>query len=65
MKEPEILILDEACAHLDMKNREYLLDIIDGFCRQKNSPMVLFISQRIEDLLPVFEHGMIIKNGRI
>ncbi len=65
MSEPEIMVLDEACVHLDLKAREHLLDIIEKFASRKSSPTVIFITQRIEDIIPLFNKGITIKNGRI
>lgn len=63
--DPELLIFDEACVHLDMKSREHLLDCITEMAVRKNSPTILFITQRIEDVTKVFKKGMILKDGKI
>jgi iron complex transport system ATP-binding protein len=65
MHEPRLMILDEACVHLDLKSREFLLDTIDKLAKKEDSPTILFITQRIEDILPSFEMGMILNNGCI
>lgn len=65
IKKPELIIFDEVCAHLDLKNRELFLEIIDNFARDKNSPVIIFVTQRIEDITGAFEKGLALKNGRI
>lgn len=65
MTSPGIMILDEACVHLDMKTREFLLEFVDSFVRKPDSPSVLFITQRIEEILPVFNMGLVLKEGKI
>ena len=65
MHDPELMILDEACVHLDLKSREMLLETIDAFARRENAPTIIFITQRIDDILPVFKNGMILKEGEI
>jgi len=65
MHDPELMILDEACVHLDLKSREMLLETIDAFARRENAPTIIFITQRIDDILPVFRSGMILKEGNI
>ncbi|MFA6293405.1 MAG: ATP-binding cassette domain-containing protein [Victivallales bacterium] len=65
MTSPAIMILDEACVHLDMKSREFLLESVDAFVRKPDSPSVLFITQRIEEILPVFNMGLVLKDGGI
>ena len=62
---PQLVILDEACVHLDLKGREYLLDTIDEMARRKDSPTMVFITQRLEEILPSFEQGLILREGRI
>ncbi len=62
---PEIIILDEACVHLDIAARELLLGRIAEFAGMRRSPTIIFITQRIEDLIPAFEKGMIMRQGRI
>lgn len=65
MRNPELVILDEACVHLDLKSREFLLKTIDDFARQDDAPTIIFITQRIEDILPVFTHGLMLRSGEI
>ncbi len=65
MTNPAIMILDEACVHLDMKSREFLLESVDTFVRKPGSPSVFFITQRIEEILPVFDMGLVLKEGKI
>ncbi|MDD3704085.1 MAG: ATP-binding cassette domain-containing protein [Victivallaceae bacterium] len=65
MTKPELMILDEPCVHLDMKGREYLLESIDNFAKLPNAPTIIFITQRIEDIIPVFKHGIILRHGQI
>lgn len=65
IKKPELMILDEVCAHLDLRNRELFLEIIDNFARGKDSPVIMFVTQRIEDITGAFEKGMALKNGRV
>jgi iron complex transport system ATP-binding protein len=65
MTRPRLMIMDEACVHLDMKGREYLLDTIAQFAAAPDAPTIIFITQRIEDILPVFTKGIILKHGEI
>ena len=62
---PKIMILDEACAYLDLKSREFLLDTIDKLAKDSNSPTIIFVTQRIEEIIPAINKGLIISNGRI
>jgi len=65
ISKPRIMILDEACAYLDLKSREFLLDTIDRLANDNNSPAIIFVTQRIEDIIPALNKGLIISDGRI
>ena len=62
---PELMIFDEPCVFLDMKEREVLLNAIENLAKNNSELTVIFISQRIEDILPMFDKGMILKSGEI
>lgn len=65
LTKPELIILDEPNVYLDIKEREFLLTTIDSLIANNPNITVVFISQRIEDILPAFNRGMILKNGKI
>lgn len=62
---PELMILDEPSVYLDIAGREFLLHTIDELARTRPELTIIFITQRIEDILPVFDRGMILKSGSI
>jgi len=63
--DPKLLILDEACVHLDFKSREYLLQVIDELVKNPDAPTVIFITQRIEDISQTFSNGIVLADGEI
>jgi len=63
--QPDLMILDEACVHLDFKSREYLLNVIDQLAAQPAAPPIIFITQRIEDISKTFTNGIIIADGEM
>lgn len=65
MVNPQLLILDEPNVYLDMKEREVLLGAIEQLAKEYDDLTIIFISQRIEDILPLFDRGMILKDGKI
>ncbi len=65
MTAPELMILDEPSVYLDIAGREFLLDFIAALAADRPDLTMIFITQRIEDILPVFGRGMILKAGRI
>ena len=62
---PELMIFDEPNVFLDIKEREFFLKTLDKILKQNPNTTVLFISQRVEDILPDFTKGMILKDGQI
>lgn len=62
---PELVILDEACVNLDLTSREILLSAVDELAARPDSPTMVFVTQRIEEITASFDKGMIIKDGRV
>ena len=65
MTNPELMILDEPSVYLDLAGREFLLKTIEELAETRPDLTIVFITQRIEDILPVFNRGMILKSGEI
>jgi len=65
ISEPELMIFDEPSVYLDLAEREFFLKIVDKLASERKDLTIIFISQRIEDILPSFEEGMILKSGKI
>ena len=62
---PELMILDEPNVFLDIKEREFFLKNLEKLLNEHPEITVIFISQRVEDILPKFDKGMIMQNGKI
>ena len=62
---PELLILDEPSVFLDLPGREFLLSEIAEVAKELPELTIIFVTQRTEDILPLFDRGMIMKSGRI
>ncbi|MEO7300750.1 MAG: ABC transporter ATP-binding protein [Verrucomicrobiota bacterium] len=65
MAGPRLLILDEPCAGLDPVARENLLQFLERLGSQKNSPTLVLVTHHIEEIMPVFSHALILKDGKI
>lgn len=63
MASPELLILDEPCAGLDLFEREKFLDALASF----SSPnlAMLYVTHHIEEIVPLFTHVALMADGRI
>jgi iron complex transport system ATP-binding protein len=65
MAKPRVLILDEPCAGLDPAAREHFLQFLQRLGRQENSPTLVLVTHHVEEIMPVFSHVLILKNGRL
>src|SRR5699024_9527997 len=65
MPDPKLLILDEPTSGLDFVARERLLAKIEVLITQKDAPTIIFVSHHIEEVLPIFTHALLIKDGTI
>ena len=63
MAKPEILILDEPCSGLDILERENLLETIATLSEQPNGPTLLYVTHHVEEILPLFTHVLLMKDG--
>src|SRR5690625_3646180 len=65
MAEPKLLILDEPTNGLDFIAREDLLNTVQRLATQKNGPTILFVTHHIEEVLPVFSHALLLRQGTV
>ncbi len=64
MAKPRVLILDEPCAGLDPAAREHFLQFIQRQGAKKHSPALIFVTHHVEEIMPVFSHVLLLKEGR-
>ena len=65
MAQPPVLILDEPCAGLDPAAREHFLQFLQRLGKKKNSPTLVLVMHHVEEIMPVFSHLLVLKNGRV
>lgn len=63
MTSPALLVMDEACAGLDLYERENLLADLPTF-RDRGIQMI-YVTHHIEEMVPVFSHVLLIHEGRV
>lgn len=64
MNQPDLLIMDEPCAGLDLWERENLLASIEKMVQQHPMQMI-YVTHHIEEVMPVFTHVALIDDGRV
>lgn len=61
---PELLILDEPTAGLDLRGREQVLATIEQLLSQPDAPALLMITHHVEELSPRTSQVLLMKHGR-
>jgi iron complex transport system ATP-binding protein len=65
MADPELLLLDEPAAGLDLGGREELLRRIAALLRDPRSPMMVMVTHHVEEVPDGFSHAMLMRKGTI
>lgn len=65
MTDPEMLLLDEPAASLDLGAREELLQLLGGYASESNSPAIVMVTHHVEEIPRGFTHVLLLKNARI
>ena len=65
MTDPELLLLDEPSASLDLGSRERLIQSLSGFAQSPSSPAMVMVTHHVEEIPPGFTHVLMLRDGRI
>ncbi|HET7736103.1 MAG TPA: ABC transporter ATP-binding protein [Nocardioidaceae bacterium] len=65
MTDPELLILDEPAAGLDLGGREDLVSTLSVLAMDEASPTTVLVSHHVEEIPPGFTHGMLLRGGKV
>lgn len=65
MNDPELLLLDEPAAGLDLGGREDLVELLSTLAADPDSPAIVMITHHVEEIPPGFTHGLLIDEGRV
>ncbi len=65
MTDPELLILDEPGAGLDLAGREDLVSILSSLAYDPDSPATVMVSHHVEEIPPGFTHALLLRRGRV
>jgi iron complex transport system ATP-binding protein len=65
MNDPELLILDEPAASLDLPAREDLLQQLNNLINSGFSPSILMVTHHIEEIASGFTNALLLKEGKV
>lgn len=65
MADPEIVILDEPTAGLDLGAREMLVGALGEIMADRNAPTIIMITHELEEIAPGFNHGVLLRDGSV
>ncbi len=65
MADPELLLLDEPAAGLDLGGREDLVQRITELLRDPRSPMMVLVTHHVEEVPQGFTHAMLLRKGAV
>lgn len=63
MADPEILLLDEPAAGLDLGGREDILSRITSYSSEQRAPATVIVTHHIEEIPAGSTHALLLKNG--
>ncbi|MER7959651.1 ABC transporter ATP-binding protein [Streptomyces sp. NPDC096030] len=65
MTDPELLLLDEPAAGLDLGGREDLVRRLGRLARDPYAPSMIMVTHHVEEIAPGFTHVLMIRQGRV
>ena len=63
MTDPELLLLDEPAAGLDLGGREDLVHRLSALALDPDAPAIVLVTHHVEEIPPGFTHALLIRDG--
>jgi iron complex transport system ATP-binding protein len=65
MSDPELLLLDEPAAGLDLGGREELVAALAELAADRRSPVLVLVTHHVEEIPPGFTHLLLLADGKV
>jgi iron complex transport system ATP-binding protein len=65
MPDPELLLLDEPGAGLDLGGREDLVARLSDLARYHYAPAQVLVTHHVEEIPPGYTHALLLRDGRV
>jgi iron complex transport system ATP-binding protein len=65
MTDPELLLLDEPAAGLDLGGREDLIRRLSDLAADPDAPAMVLVTHHVEEIPPGFTHAMLMRDGGV
>ncbi len=63
MTDPELLLLNEPTASLDLGAREELLSLLSGYAKEESTPAMIMVTHHVEEIPVGFTHVLLLRDG--
>ena len=64
MTDPELMLLDEPAAGLDLGGREDLVRRLGRIAADEDAPALVLVTHHVEEIPPGFTHALLLRDGR-
>jgi iron complex transport system ATP-binding protein len=65
MTDPELLLLDEPAASLDLGAREELVQLLGAYAATPDAPAMVMVTHHVEEIPAGFTHALLLTEGRV
>ena len=65
MTDPELLLLDEPAASLDLGAREELISLLGGYASAPEAPAIVMVTHHVEEIPAGFTHALLLAGGAV